>query len=159
MDQDAPVNPIAACDAPASMDSWELLNGFVEQQADSVLGAGQASYKLRLACEELISNMIRHAVCADGATQTHLWLRALRVVEPQPALLIELEDNGHPFDPQFDQRQAIDTALAIEDRPIGGLGLFLVQQSVDRVEYARVEGHNRYRLFVAIPPPPATSAP
>lgn len=158
MAQDATVNPIAACDAPASMDSWELLNGFVEEQADSVLGAGPASYKLRLACEELISNMIRHAVCAaDGATQTHLWLRALRVAEPQPALLIELEDDGHPFDPQFDRPREIDTAKAIQDRPIGGLGLFLVQQSVDRAEYARVEGRNRYRLFVHLPS--ATPAP
>ena len=159
MADDPSLNPIAACDAPASMDSWELFNGFVEEQSDAVLGGSQASYKLRLACEELLSNMIRHAICdADGLIQTHLWVRALRVAEPQPGLVIELEDNGAHFDPQFDRPREIDTDLAIQDRPIGGLGLFLVQQSVDRVEYARVDGRNRYRLFVDLPSP-ANPAP
>jgi serine/threonine-protein kinase RsbW len=146
------LNPIASCDAPASMDSWELFNGFVEEQSDAVLGASPAGYKLRLACEELLSNMIRHAISdADGAIQTHLWVRAFRVADPQPALVIELEDNGAHFDPKFDRPREIDTDLAIQDRPIGGLGLFLVQQSVDLVEYNWVEGRNRYRLFVVLP--------
>jgi len=146
------LQPLASIDAPASMDNWELFNGFVEQHAEAQLGASKAAYQLRLACEELFSNIIRHATCADsGASCAHLWVQALTTTEPQPALVVQLEDNGHPFDPQFDQRQSIDTALAIEDRPIGGLGLFLVQTSVDRVEYAWVDGHNRYRLHVVIP--------
>ena len=146
------LQPLASIDAPASMDHWEQFNGFVEQQAQALLGASKASYQLRLACEELFSNIIRHATCADsGASCAHLWVQILKTTEPKPELVVQLEDNGHPFDPQFDQRQAIDTARAIEDRPIGGLGLFLVQTSVDRVEYAWVNSRNRYRLFVAIP--------
>lgn len=146
------LQPLASIDAPASMDHWEQFNGFVEQQAEALLGATKAAYQLRLACEELFSNIIRHATCADsGASCAHLWVQVLTTTQPKPTLVVQLEDNGHPFDPQFDQRQAIDTARAIEDRPIGGLGLFLVQTSVDRVEYAWVNAHNRYRLFVAIP--------
>ena len=146
------LQPLASIDAPASMDHWEQFNGFVEQQAEDLLGATKAAYQLRLACEELFSNIIRHATCADsGASCAHLWVQVLTTTQPKPTLVLQLEDNGHPFDPQFDQRQAIDTARAIEDRPIGGLGLFLVQTSVDRVEYAWVNAHNRYRLFVAIP--------
>ena len=146
------LQPLASIDAPASMDHWEQFNGFVEQQAEALLGATKAAYQLRLACEELFSNIIRHATCADsGASCAHLWVQTLTTTQPKPTLVVQLEDNGHPFDPQFDQRQAIDTARAIEDRPIGGLGLFLVQTSVDRVEYAWVNAHNRYRLFVAIP--------
>ena len=146
------LQPLASIDAPASMDHWEEFNGFVEQQAEALLGASKASYQLRLACEELFSNIIRHATCADsGASCAHLWVQILKTTEPKPELVVQLEDNGHPFDPQFDQRQAIDTARAIEDRPIGGLGLFLVQTSVDRVEYAWVNSRNRYRLFVALP--------
>lgn len=159
MAEDPRLHPIAACDAPASMDSWDLFNGFVEEQANAVLGGSPASYKLRLACEELLSNLIRHARCAeDGSIQTHLWLRAFQKGEPQPALVIELEDNGAHFDPQFERPREIDTSKNIADRPIGGLGLFLVQQSVDLVEYAWVEDRNRYRLFVNLPPS-ATPAP
>jgi serine/threonine-protein kinase RsbW len=141
--------PIASIDAPASMDNWEQFNGFVQQQAEAQLGAGKAAYQLRLACEELLSNIIRHSTCSDSVPScAHLWVQVLKTTEPKPLLVVQLEDNGHPFDPQFDQRQAIDTSKAIEDRPIGGLGLFLVQQSVDRAEYALVDGRNRYRLFV-----------
>ena len=146
------LHPLVSIDAPASMDSWELFNGFVEQQAQLVLGEGKAGYQLRLACEELFSNIIRHATCQNSNPScAHLWVRALSQLDPHPALVIELEDNGQPFDPHFDQARAIDTAQAIEDRPIGGLGLFLVQRSVDRVEYAWAGGRNRYRLFVDIP--------
>jgi anti-sigma regulatory factor (Ser/Thr protein kinase) len=99
------LQPLASIDAPASMDNWELFNGFVEQQAEAQLGANKAAYQLRLACEELFSNIIRHATCADsGASCAHLWVQALSTTEPQPALVLQLEDNGHPFDPQFDHR-------------------------------------------------------
>lgn len=146
------LHTLASIDAPASMDSWELFNGFVAEQAQHVLGEGKSGYQLRLACEELFSNIIRHATCQDSQPGcAHLWVRALRQRNPQPALVIELQDNGQPFDPHFEQARSIDTAQALEDRPIGGLGLFLVQRSVDRVEYARIGGHNRYRLFVDIP--------
>jgi len=146
------LQPLASCDAPTSMDNWELFNGFVEKHATVLLGASKAAYQLRLACEELFSNIIRHATCSDSNSHcAHLWIRVLKIPDPSPALIIELEDNGRPFDPHFDQRRTIDRGQAIEDRPIGGLGLFLVQNSVDRVEYAWVNQHNRYRLFVDLP--------
>lgn len=146
------LEPLAACDGPASMDSWELFNDFVGHQAQSLLGVSKAAYQLRLACEELFSNIIRHANgIQGGSTCTHLWVRAWRTNTPEPALVIELEDNGQQFDPQFGQAREIDPDQAIEQRSIGGLGLFLVQRSVDRVEYAWVDGHNRYRLFALLP--------
>ena len=39
-----------------------------------------------------------------------------------------------------------DTSLAIEDRPIGGLGIGLVRRLMDETEYERREGKNRLRL-------------
>lgn len=152
------LQPLASIDAPASMDNWELFNGFVEQESEVHLGANRAAYQLRLACEELFSNIIRHATCADsGDSCVHLWLQTLTTTRGQPALVVQLEDNGHPFDPQFENRQSIDTDAAIEDRPIGGLGLFLVQQSVDRAVYDLVEGRNRYRLFVNLSSPESSA--
>lgn len=136
------LKPIAHCDAPASMDHWELLNGFVEEQAEAAFGPGKSAYQLRLACEELLSNIIRHA---PGA---HIWLTAFRCADPMPGLLLQIEDDGPHFDPQFDQTREVDSELPIERRPIGGLGLFLVQNSVDQIDYSSINGHNRYRLMV-----------
>lgn len=133
---------IAHCDAPASMDHWELLNGFVEAQAEAACGLGKPAYQLRLACEELLSNIIRHA------PRAHIWLTAFRCADPTPGLLLQIEDDGPHFDPRFDQPHDVDTELPMEQRPIGGLGLFLVQNSVDQLDYSWINGHNRYRLTV-----------
>ena len=107
-----------AIEAQASMDSWETLNGFVEQEALAHLPDSRKGYKLRLACEEI---------------------------------LLQIEDDGPPFDPQLEQERNIDTEAHIANRPIGGLGLFLVQQSVDLAVYQYIDGRNQYRLYVDLP--------
>jgi serine/threonine-protein kinase RsbW len=141
MTDESSLTQLGACDAPASMDSWELLNGFVENQAANLLDSSKGAYQVRLACEELFSNIIRHSSGNHDLSKTsHIWLRAFR----QEAI----EDNGIHFDPDFADERQIELNQPIEQRQVGGLGLFLVQKSVDRVEYAWINDRNRYRLFV-----------
>lgn len=144
--------PIASFRATASMDHWEEFNDFVEQQASHFLGSGKQSYNLRLACEELVSNIIRHA--GDHVLESPVILE-LRVFllqrDHRPSLLIQISDDGPFYDPQIHQDRQIPAHLPAADRPIGGLGLFLVQQSVDLVEYAWINDMNTYRLYVALP--------
>ena len=45
-----------------------------------------------------------------------------------------------PFDPFA--RAAPDTSLSVEERPIGGLGIHLVGQLMDKVDYQRRDNHN-----------------
>lgn len=57
-------------------------------------------------------------------------------------------DDGTPFDPTVQQDPDIEAA--VEDRAIGGLGMFLVRQMTDAQRYAREQGENRFsveRLF------------
>ncbi|MBO6012241.1 MAG: ATP-binding protein, partial [Bacteroidales bacterium] len=49
-------------------------------------------------------------------------------------------DSGAPFDPTV--RAEVDTTLSAEDRPIGGLGIHLVRQIMDSINYERVDGRN-----------------
>lgn len=158
MEPDSSADLIASFDNPASMDCWDAFIAFIESQADALLGEGAANYRLRLACEELLSNSIRHAQWDEPSstqTQPHIWLRVLRCSGSSPELVFELDDNGNHFDPQLHKPKEIDSHLPVGERPIGGLGLFLVQQSVDRVEYLWTGDRNRYRLFVKLPPPPS----
>ena len=53
---------------------------------------------------------------------------------------VVLTDDGPPFDPFG--RDAPDTTLSVEDRPIGGLGIHLVLQLMDNVSYRRQDDHN-----------------
>jgi serine/threonine-protein kinase RsbW len=55
-----------------------------------------------------------------------------------------VSDDGPEFDPLA--AEAPDTTLAVEDRPIGGLGIELVKRLMDEVRYERSGGRNRLRL-------------
>ena len=69
------------------------------------------------------------------------------------ALTITLEDSSGPFDPRaFADPDHI--YKPIEERPIGGLGVFLSKNNVDRFDYEYVNGHNR-NIFVINRPKPS----
>ena len=55
-------------------------------------------------------------------------------------LTITISDNGKPFDPT--KQSDIDTTLSAEERPIGGLGIYLVRQIMDDISYERKDGRN-----------------
>ncbi|MBP5712599.1 MAG: ATP-binding protein, partial [Prevotella sp.] len=51
-----------------------------------------------------------------------------------------ISDHGTPFDPT--EKEDADVTLSVEERPIGGLGIFLVRQIMDSVNYERLKGMN-----------------
>ena len=55
-----------------------------------------------------------------------------------------LTDSGRAFDPTSVSRA--DTTLTVEDRPIGGLGILLVRNLMDSINYERIDGQNILRI-------------
>ena len=53
--------------------------------------------------------------------------------------VITLEDRGIPFNPL---KEEPDIHLLLEDRPVGGLGIFIVRQTMDEVDYDYKNGKN-----------------
>ena len=53
---------------------------------------------------------------------------------------LSFKDNGKPYNP-LDVPEP-DIEAEFEDRPIGGLGLFIVKKSMDDVFYEYLDGHN-----------------
>ena len=56
------------------------------------------------------------------------------------ALRVEIEDDAGPFNPL--DAPAVDTALPLEEKPLGGLGVHLIRKSVDELEYQRAGNRN-----------------
>ena len=54
---------------------------------------------------------------------------------------IDMTYEGKPFDP-IAQAPDVDTTLSAEERPIGGLGIFLIRQIMDHVSYQYQDGSN-----------------
>ena len=56
-----------------------------------------------------------------------------------------ITDTGKPFDPTA--KPEVDITLSAEDRAIGGLGIHLIRQITDRINYERTDGHNILTLI------------
>lgn len=85
---------------------------------------------VNLALEEALVNSIQYAYPEgkDGRISlTAYW------DEARHTLRFVQKDQGVPFDPTMAEEADITSSL--EDRPIGGLGIFLVKQIMDEVEY------------------------
>lgn len=133
---------------PASMDTWDDLFGFVQTSASEHLQGHSKEYGLLLACEELISNIIRYnpSTAPDGSPLTIRIRSGWAQPGDHPLYRLEISDNGIPFDPRFDTIGAAVDEVPIETRPIGGLGLFLIKSSVDHVAYVHHDQHNVYTI-------------
>ena len=93
------------------------------------------SMSLNLALEEAVTNVIMYAYPkgSDGLVIIEAILR-------EKSLDFIVTDTGQPFDPTA--APEVDTALDLDDRPIGGLGIHLVRKIMDRVQYERTDGKN-----------------
>jgi serine phosphatase RsbU (regulator of sigma subunit)/anti-sigma regulatory factor (Ser/Thr protein kinase) len=92
-------------------------------------------FETNLALEEILTNVIAYAY-DDG--QDHEI--AVRLALADDELTVEVEDDGRPFNPL--DLPAADVTLAVEDRPIGGLGVHLVRHVMSGLEYCRQQGKN-----------------
>ena len=103
----------------------------------------RAAYAVQLVLEELITNVINHAHddCAVHEIGVRVALEAGHAV-------VEIEDDGRPFDPGAAPDAEVDGP--IQKRSIGGLGLHLVRQVVETMDYHRVEGKNRVEARIAL---------
>ncbi len=94
---------------------------------------------LNLALEEAATNVVLYAY--EGKEG----MVVIDAFYTSEHLKFVITDNGIPFDPT--QKEDADTTLSAEERPIGGLGIFLVRQIMDDVIYER-KGENNILTLV-----------
>lgn len=104
-------------------------------------------FKLRLCLDETLTNitMYGYADMAPGETGPRVNLTA---AQDGRKLLIELTDNGRPFDPTSRQPRALDDSL--DTAQIGGHGIRLLKHYLDDMKYERCDGWNRLLLFASV---------
>jgi phosphoserine phosphatase RsbU/P len=129
---------------PGTLDSLAAIGKYVLAAATEAGLDKKRSYALRLAVDEIATNSILHGYEEAGLEG----ILALRADIDDQALTVTLEDTGAPFDPTtFRPPTEEDLRLPLEDRPIGGLGVYLAIQGSDEFGYKRVGKFNR-NLFI-----------
>ena len=94
-----------------------------------------------LSLDELITNIVSYGY---RDREEHEILVTL--TEEDGALVVVLEDDGIAFDP-FSAAPEPDLEAGVEERRIGGLGVYFVKSLMDEVAYERRDGRNRITLI------------
>jgi anti-sigma regulatory factor (Ser/Thr protein kinase) len=108
---------------------------FIEELGEEFGLSPELVFNLNLVLEEAVSNVILYAYPKEEHQIISLIAR-----KKDNQLIFVLTDSGKEFDPT--QAPDADITLSAEDRPIGGLGIFLIRQIMNTVEYQRIEGKN-----------------
>ena len=102
-------------------------------EAQTFLESFCESPKPAIVMDEIVSNIVR----CSGATGFTIRLSNLETGGMEMVFI----DDGSPFDPTSDSKQP-DITATVEDRDIGGLGIFMVKKMSKSVKYVRESGRN-----------------
>ena len=102
--------------------------------------ASDFAFKMALALEEAVVNVINHAFSGTAAPHPI----TVRINITEESFAAEVIDDGVAFDPTAAPDP--DLSLPLEQRDPGGLGIYLIRQLTDRLQYRRSRGRNMLRL-------------
>lgn len=117
------------------LDEIATLATFIEILGEELSLSAETVMNINLALEEAVANIIMYAYPPE---EQHDIL--LKVTSTESQLIFLLTDKGVSFDPT--QVEDVDLSLSIEERPIGGLGIFLIRSIMNEVSYQRLDGKN-----------------
>lgn len=101
-------------------------------------------FAIQLCFEEAVSNIVRYSF-AEGADKAALNKNVrLALAREADAVTITIEDHGAAFDPRQVAPPAMPTSIG--EARIGGLGIHLMRQFAQDMDYQRTDGVNRMTL-------------
>jgi serine/threonine-protein kinase RsbW len=112
----------------SKVDSLPVIGDFIESTLTQFKADAGMIYKVQLAVDEACTNVINYAY-AGGVGPIIL---SLELVGEE--IIITVTDRGTPFDPTTVPPP--DTSSDVDERKIGGLGIFFIRQIMDSVSYS-----------------------
>jgi len=124
---------------PATVNVLGDVRQFVKNAAAQAGLDRKSTYNLQLALDEIVTNVILYGYEASGLTGNVV----LKSDITEKSLVITLEDTGIAYDPRTrEMPDEVDLSKDLEDRPIGGLGIYLAINGVDEFNYERAGNRN-----------------
>ena len=128
--------PLKELTLDATIENIEAVTAFVNETLEQANCPSKAMMQVDMVIDEVFSNIARYAYGSALGTAT---VKA-GLEEDGRTLTLIFQDGGMPYDPL--SAKDPDTSLSAEDRPIGGLGIFLVKKTMDEASYERKGGQN-----------------
>ncbi len=132
---------------PASLEHLQQVNTFIGEHIPERFSG--LVPQVELAAEELLVNVFSYAYPAGETGSAEVRCREI-MFDGIPYFCFTVKDWGARFDP-FEEAPEPDITLGVEERPVGGLGVFLIKSMVAHYAHSYVDGSNIIELYFALP--------
>jgi serine/threonine-protein kinase RsbW len=117
------------------MDELSVVADFLDELAEEWVLSAALVLSLNLVLEEALTNII---IYGFNIGEEHTI--EMNFKKSADNISILLTDDGKAYDPTL--KEDPDITLSADERPIGGLGIFLIKKIMDKVEYHRMNNKN-----------------
>ena len=125
---------------PATVDNIEVVTDFVNAELESMRCPGKTICQIDIAVDELFGNIARYGYSHDVGPVTV----QIEQADVPPGVIITFIDRGIPYNPM--NARMPDITLKPSQRPVGGLGIYMVKKSMDGVDYRYEDRRNRLSI-------------
>ena len=121
---------------PATIENVEKVTEFVNAELAKINCPAKAKAEIDIAIDELFSNIANYAYKHEiGKAKVRV-----EVKDNPKAIVVTFIDNGIPFNPL--EKADPNVSLSADERNIGGLGIYIVKKTMDKVEYEYKDNQN-----------------
>lgn len=124
----------------ATIKNIEQVTAFVDEQLRVLDCPMKTQVQIDIAIDELFGNIARYAYNPEVGSATV----RVEVCEDPVSVVITFIDNGMPYDPLA--KEDPDVTLSLEERGIGGLGIYMVKKTMDDIVYEYKDGKNILKI-------------
>ena len=132
----AKAKPYRELEIEADTDNLQTVQDFVEKELSNIACPLRIRMHISLAVEEIFVNIAHYAYSPNKGQATV----RVEVTEDPVSVIITFIDRGVPYDPL--KKNDPDITLSADERPIGGLGVFITKKTMDDICYEYKDGRN-----------------
>ena len=134
----------------AKIENLNTATSFLEETLEEIGCGMKQSMQLSVALEEIFVNIAHYAYAKTDSSgkiipDTGSGQMSLTVVAEDGKVYMTFEDEGIPYNPL--EKKDPDVTLSVEEREIGGLGIYMVKKSMDEITYENKDGKNILTLM------------
>lgn len=124
----------------ATIENMAAVTSFVDGELEQLGCPMKTQMQIDVAVDELFGNIAHYAYHPDIGPATV----RVEVTENPSVVVITFIDNGVPYNPLA--KEDPDITLSVEERQIGGLGIYMVKKTMDDIAYEYKEGQNILKI-------------
>ena len=120
----------------ATVGNIPVITDFVDRELEALACPLKAQMQIDMAVDEVFSNIAFYAYHPETGDVTV----RIETEEDPLSVVLTFIDHGIPYNPL--ERKDPDVSLPVDERPVGGLGIFLVKKVMDGISYEHRDGRN-----------------